>query len=313
MLYQIFRGLDGQRSVEDRWEVIKPHIVGNTLVDIGSAEGAFSILSLEELGIKSILSIEQVKESVDEHIKLLNGKKSLICNSCLTEDVLLKMYNSCFYSDVILLMSVLHWYKNPEKVLEYICSIGNIIICETPSVNDIGACGQDVVQKNIVDIIYKVGKKLNKQVEIIGKVKSHTTPEVYREVYKISGLVDRGILNPYIMYNGDKKSCLSVILNKNNYISGFNLLDLFYLNLIYPNKQNFIEQITNIFNSSKDLGLTDFGLWNFIVDNSKIYSIDFNDKLYKEWSKDDLDDAIKILMNKKTISEYYNDECNKRI
>jgi 2-polyprenyl-3-methyl-5-hydroxy-6-metoxy-1,4-benzoquinol methylase len=246
----------GERFCQQRWDLISPYIFGNTALEVGSAEGFFTYNLLKK-GLL-VVSIEKSERRVDFQKRLFesNNLKPYICHGNLDCDFYEKMSNSCEYIDNILLLSVLHWLDDPDKILRNSCKLGGRIFVEFPDIADVKAHNQKYInrirlygsEENYIKSIIGDSRKLT----LLGVVSAHTSNT--RKVYMIHGDFSKDTKSPYFSYSNKNRNYkieyndgvgITLFKNgkiKNNYFSGFNFIHLKNMNVVYPNDRWFFDE-----------------------------------------------------------------------
>lgn len=133
-VYQNINGVG--RDCTERWEFIKDRInIGKdtTSVDVGSAEG-FYVKELAKETKGKVISIEGsgfVYNTQKEYIKEYNDQVEL-------HNIKLNIKNIDMVGvnvDNTLLLSVLHWFDDPDSILKKLSSVSKNMFIELPDLN----------------------------------------------------------------------------------------------------------------------------------------------------------------------------------
>jgi hypothetical protein len=185
--YQLINGT-GARECSHRWELIKDYFIENVnsiSVDIGSAEGYFTKKISEKTkgAVISIEGSEYVYNLQREYCKNeINSGQVLLKNAALTHDNINLIIPTNV--DYCILLSVLHWFDEPDVVLKKLANISEYMFVELPDLTDVNCYNQEYlkyIKETYTTIDNYIQTITNKK--IIGK---HDTPahtSKYRVVY----------------------------------------------------------------------------------------------------------------------------------
>jgi len=271
-----------------------------TILDIGANFGYYSIRAAEDFDATCIM----VESNEGEHEKLLelveHSKKKdnfTVLNRRISLKDLIEL-SKCEHFDVVLALNVIHHYPNNiNNICDAFMKLGDNLIVETPPTEDEGACGQKHLQ--IVNDYFS-----KKEVVKFGSFSRHTsnrkadmmwvkTPknELIHTYFGWDELFDKvkselhHLLKKQplqIHSNLDKKTVYNnrhgVVLD---WINGINLKTYMELNGTYPRRKKIVEKLKSkdiITDYKWDNTNTDLVLHNIIINGSKLYLIDYNDK-----------------------------------
>lgn len=171
MVYQKNVVDGGERDCVDRWNLIRPELPDRgVLFDIGSAEGFFCKSVLEQTDL-FVLSLEKSQECIE--VQKSWGKKyknRLIISQCnfgnnnVEELAFLNV-------DVILLLSTLHWFEDPDFMLKNLFMISKKIIIELPEPVERSPHGKKVKEITGGDIKSYLKKITGGSVKFLGETK----------------------------------------------------------------------------------------------------------------------------------------------
>lgn len=186
-----YQKIDGKKGREcsERWDFIKNKISNESglSIDIGSAEGYFS-KKLVESGnrVVSIEGSEHVIKRQETYCKSeIEQGKIVLINTKLTHKNIdffteSKNYDNC------LLLSVLHWFDNPDFVLNKLCGVSKNIFVELPELDDKKAWNQAYINRIKSDfgsLDNYLEKVSGKKIIDFTKVDAHTS--AFRKVYHL--------------------------------------------------------------------------------------------------------------------------------
>lgn len=178
----------GWRECHDRWNVIRPYLDhGQTVMDIGSHYGYFTYQIAKEYD-SFVWSIEagdhraRIQQGMLAANKLPNVVLSKF-NFTLAESELL--LQTCFTADVILLLSVAHYFPPQElpEILDNLSQLAPVLIIEFPSKDEAEVAAKENV--HAVDIKQLLERSYD-QVELIGNGMSPKHANVNRPIYRCS-------------------------------------------------------------------------------------------------------------------------------
>ena len=248
---------NGKRECSMRWEILKQHILPNSsIIDIGSYHGYFGIKIAREIKNTTVLSIESNTQWATDQAQIVKanelmnmsvGKYSFSLNDLKWLD------NVVEGIDYVMMLSVLEYFPDNdiEEIIKYISKISPHFIVEFPSKEETRAAGYDAIKKFSPFIEYL--KKYFNDVKIIGQSIATTDHRLSRNIYLAENKqLERYDLksskdhiksrNHILKYNNSKWLMKEVDTQKREWIAGFNLHNLLKFNIIYPDKQWFLEQ-----------------------------------------------------------------------
>jgi len=187
--YQNISGIG--RDCEERWNIINNFVTEDLTslsIDIGSAEGYFSkklcektkgkVISVEGSKYVNLMQKSYCKEEISNGLIDLHS-------SPLTLNTIDNFTNNCY--DYCLMLSVLHWFDEPDRMLQEFSKISKIMFIELPELDDKNSWNQEylhsikVKYKSISNYITQV---TNRSIHKEFKVSSHTLP--YRKLLVIT-------------------------------------------------------------------------------------------------------------------------------
>lgn len=187
VVYQNIGGKKG-RDCTERWNLISAHIEeapNSFIIDIGSAEGFFTKETIQKTKGRAI-SVEGSYEVFRRQQKYCASEiqigSIILAHMELDENSIdlfvSRQYKYCF------LLSVLHWFKNPDAIISKLSQVSEVLFIELPELDDKKAWNQAFLQH----IDSKYGNLENyitthsgKNIIAEYKVSSHTSP--FRRVF----------------------------------------------------------------------------------------------------------------------------------
>lgn len=273
----------GQRECESRYQAIRSVLDKFkrkfTLLDLGAGEGYFTCRIAQDYDCV-VVAIER-DPLIVEIVKANGLSNVIILNKSVTLDDLHEL-SQCEYFDVALCLNILHHFDDSQRSVDIALLLANDVVVETPSMNDVGACGQEVIPS-----LYSL---LSKQ---YGKLLAHTPSHVsntIRPMWVFYGLknlltkpyIDCPILDPgptiIGSYGDHYEDDLSVSIPRKEetrrLIPGINLRTYQLMNGAYPNKHHIKDTVSKITIPGNH---GDIRPWNVIIDGANAYLIDGND------------------------------------
>jgi hypothetical protein len=183
MVYQKNVVDGGEIDCVDRWNLIRPELPDHgVLFDVGSAEGFFCKSALEQTNL-FVISLEKSKECIEiQKSWAKKYKNRLIISQCslskknVKELILLNV-------DVVLLLSTLHWFKDPDFMLKNLFMISKKIIVEIPEPSKRSPHGRKIREITGGNIKKYLKKITGKPVKCLGKTKGRLSD--YRRLWLI--------------------------------------------------------------------------------------------------------------------------------
>jgi len=188
--YQKIDGKKG-RDCSERWDIMEKFVAetpNSFSIDIGSAEGYFTKKLVEKTKGR-VVSVEGSDHVYNRQLKYneseINEGQVILVKMELTDknlDLFLdKKYENC------LLLSVLHWFKNPDYILNQLSKISKNVFIELPELDDKKAWNQDYLKyiaNNFGSLENYIEKVSEKNIVSETKVSSHTSE--YRRLFILS-------------------------------------------------------------------------------------------------------------------------------
>ena len=149
-------------ELEKRIAGTLPDVQGKTVLDVGAAEGTFSLAAAHR-GASLVVSCERNAERVEILRKLRDKAKQPITTVCLDMNETLPPALTKY--DVTLMLNVIRHLKNPEWVLSNLLKMSDMLICETRTTDGPTQLGNPPHQAFSVDWMMRVGEKLGFNLE----------------------------------------------------------------------------------------------------------------------------------------------------
>jgi hypothetical protein len=185
----------GGRECEERWEMVRPHLPSRgVLLDIGSDVGYFAVRAALEHANLSVISLEAYEESALTQKEVLASHR--LTKVCLLQGAFSSIVARSWYRsspdwlDVILLLSVIHWMDDPQRVVSTLSRMSSTLIAEVVDPSDVGACGQKKI-KEMGDPLEWLRRVTGRNCELIGRCKRHTS-RIPSHLIKVSGKPEIG-------------------------------------------------------------------------------------------------------------------------
>jgi SAM-dependent methyltransferase len=167
---------DSQRDVLRRWKLLEPLLpINGVVVDVGSNYGWFGLQTCLSRPNVHVISVEPdvdclgVQADLVEHHKLWDRMHlfSEPMSGFWVADIVDR-------ADVVLMLSVLHWFDDPERVVREAAAVSNRIIFDHPDVGNVAAHNADGRAKigHIVGWLEGLGLG---DVEVVGRVPHHVS------------------------------------------------------------------------------------------------------------------------------------------
>jgi len=188
MVYQNGIVEGGKRDCLDRWKLIKPELpCQGIFFDVGSAEGFFCKSALEQTNM-SVLSLEKDVECVNVQKSWGNKYKNrfIIAQCNLGENNIKEL--SALRVEVLLLLSVLHWFRCPDLMLKQFFSMSSKTIVEFPEPGEQTPHGikvKEITKGNVKEYLKNI---TGRPVRYLGKTKDHLLN--YRKLWLIENNFD---------------------------------------------------------------------------------------------------------------------------
>lgn len=284
----------GWRSCYDRWKIIKPHIKNQqTIMDIGSHYGYFSIKIASEFPDSLVWSIEETqKRGVIQKKALLENNLSNIILSKSSVNLLnmLKLQRTCESLDTILALSVVHYFPQEEipEIIWCFSRLAQNLIIEFPVIEE-----DDVANRPLVGTLkpeYLLGLMYDSVIKI-GESPSPKHPKVMRPIYLAQNykITRENCMSYWSSKSGGHHTvtyeslnwCIDGVKKKYN---GLNLANLRHFNVTHPKPDRWFTEAASRYKSlAKETkgAITDIHPRNLIVSHNGIFPIDYQESVGK--------------------------------
>jgi len=265
------------RVCEDRYQILKRKVFSRfkrsfSLFDFGAYAGYFGIRAGEDslpvnyIGVdqNTLLPLCLADNAFPGHVALNYQFKVL--------DLLNLSY--CEDFDVVLALSVLHWFPYWQVALDALLNLGQYVVVEIPNRHDKAACGQAVISQ-IDDYIQR-----HCNPTLLAEVACHTSA-FKRPIYLLEGknrIIKSYVDKPRVIAHTKTVICATdtektiQIENRpaRKFVSGLNLRTYQAFGGVYPTKEIIERRIRN----TLPAGHYDFRPWNIILTNDTVYHFD---------------------------------------
>lgn len=285
---------EGWRSCSERWEIIKPYIKNHqTILDIGSHYGYFSIKIAREYSDSLVWSIEETqKRSVVQKQALIENKLDNVILSKTSVNLLnmLKLQRTCESLDTILALSVIHYFpiKEIPEIIWAFSRLAQNLIIEFPSIEE-----DDVANKHLVDLLqpeYLLGLMYDSVIKI-GESPSPKHPDIMRPIYLAQNykITRENCMSYWNSQSGGHhdlsyRNLVWTIDGVKKKYNGLNLANLREFNIIYPRGGKWFEEAgsrySNLIADNKGR-VTDIHPRNLIVSHNGVFPIDYQESVGK--------------------------------
>lgn len=197
MNYQSGINGEGERDCGERWSLIEGELAPGALIDIGSAEGYFPLRAARELGMMAVSVEADAQRAAVQTAAArdLEGRVA-VCRRGFGSDFAWRLADTCEFFENALLLSVLHWFQEPEEILASVCAMAGRVFVELPEPDDMRACGIGVRLKMGDDLQGWLERYSGRSVRLLGAVKAHTSG--IRRVWVIEGPMERRPRRAYL-------------------------------------------------------------------------------------------------------------------
>ncbi|MBL7157766.1 MAG: hypothetical protein ISS92_06395 [Candidatus Omnitrophica bacterium] len=143
--------INGGRECEERWKTIEQYLPPKGIIlDVGSNLGYFGIracLCNKDIAVVSLEAYEE-RVSMQKQITASHGLTRIcLIHGVFNSDVTKTWSGRCDWFDLTLLLSIIHWFNEPAKVVYDLSRMSSRIIIEVPDPKDKRARGQNVVRE----------------------------------------------------------------------------------------------------------------------------------------------------------------------
>lgn len=265
---------EGWRESYKRWEYIKPYLNdynGLTIVDIGSHYGYFTLQAALTNGLKNFVwSIEENAERAEIQRQMLvaNGPQNAVLSQHKwTIGTTEKLLQSHFRADVILLLSVGHYFDRATmpQMFANLAKLAQTLIIEWPSLEELEVASRDLIQNT--DINKLLGDNYE-HIEVIGEGRSPKDKNINREIYRAS--------NDTIYFATNENRVHSY------QYPGISIEDLRPYGMAYPSPMGALSAAADCYEDlikDRKGRVTDINIRNVLMSSNGVQLIDFEEGL----------------------------------
>lgn len=271
----------GERACESRYALIREAVVEGfdrpiTVLDIGANLGYFGCRLADEFGAVAVM-IEGRAELVESCRANALPTTIALKRKVSVQD--LRELAASEHFDVVLALNVLHHFQDSLGALAAVLDMGTHVIIETPSRDDVKACGQ-----RSHGVLLDAVDALNP--DILGYTSSHVTKGAVRPLYRLqrekqaltSGYAYRSRLGgnpavrPHIIdATLSQKTIMYASGEERDWYPGMNLWNFCQLGGIYPDREAIVSQVIK---ACEHIEHGDIRPWNFILQGAQVVPID---------------------------------------
>ena len=262
---------EGWRESEQRWSYIKPYIGSHmTILDIGSHYGYFALQAAQHAPESFIWSIEENAERAEIQRQMLvaNGPQNVVLSRHKwTLDTTEQLLKSHFRADVILLLSVGHYFDRVTmpQMFANLAKLAQTLIIEWPSKEELEVAGRDLIQNTDID---KLLGDNYKHIEVIGKGRSPKHKDINRDIYRASN-------DTIYLASSDEKT--------HNYTyPGISIEELRPYGMVYPTVKGALSAAAAAYEDLIEVWggrVTDINIRNVLMSTNGVQIIDFQEGL----------------------------------
>lgn len=188
MSYQpgIDKNVPFERPCEDRYQILKDQVFSKyqrpfSVLDFGANMGYFGRRAIEDGLPVTYVGID-----------IVSGKRGIWLKYRFTPEQVV-LLSQCEDFDVVLGLSVLHWFSRWQIVMDALINCGREVVIEVPNTRDRGATGQHVIGQ----IDGYINRHCNPK--LLAKVPCHTSSYM-RPIYLLEG--KQSIIRRYVDWPG---------------------------------------------------------------------------------------------------------------
>ncbi len=289
-----------ERFLEDRFAIVdsilKRYKRPFTLLDIGAAQGYFSIRGAEKYPKSVFVMLEgsnPVHPKISQQLaSICELNRHLLNLIWLDSPIILKDLENlslCEHFDVSLLLNIVHWFpKEWKDIIDAVCLMSQVVVVEVPPVEETLPTDQLQLRREIHRYLSALAK------QTIQGVPRHTNPSLYTTYYIVENegpfaLQKTSLIHPYFEDRVHRITCNYEIKQFEKidreapflrYVTdwqpGINLITYLMLKGSYPKRQEVISSLPET-NSHKDWMLN-----NMILQGEGIVLVDENDQKNEE-------------------------------
>src|SRR5688572_3193826 len=230
------------------------------VLDVGSNLGYFGIRMALERERLAVVSIEANQANAEEQAKIVRSHRlTRVCviNAAFNSAVSGEWAKLCDWFDLTLLLSIIHWFDDPARVVGDLSTMSRRMIIEVPDPDDHGACGQTKLQA-WRDPLEWTRTITGRTCTLIGRGSRHTS-QAPSHIILVEGPVSRRPTLAYwnsqyahpggndyeFTYDGARVN-FSIRGQRSEYVPGVNLLSLMKLGrLVWPRPDYWVRSGTD--------------------------------------------------------------------
>lgn len=195
------RTVAGERSSAERWDMLVPELPETgVLLDVGSNLGFYGISALRLHSGLALVSMEADPEIAIKQAQIAAANKLdrvVVLEGSLNAGLAERWAETCDSVDCCLLLSIVHWFDDPARVLAALSRMSRRLIVELPDVDDSGACGGDKRAQWGPRPEAWLASVTGRKVRLIGRPTRHTS-DVNSWMFVIEGPTAREPRVPYL-------------------------------------------------------------------------------------------------------------------
>lgn len=193
--------LQGERGCAERWALIAPELPETgVLLDIGSNLGFYGITAAKSHTAVAVVSVEADQAIAAEQARIVaaNGlDRIVVLEASINAATAEQWADTCDMVDCCLLLSVVHWFDDPARVLAALGRLSRTLLIELPDAADSGACGGEKRALWGADPGGWLESVTGRGARLIGRPSRHTS-EVKSWLFAVDGALERSPQVPYI-------------------------------------------------------------------------------------------------------------------
>jgi hypothetical protein len=191
----------GERGCAERWAMLSPELPHDgILLDVGSNLGFYGISAVKEHPQLAVVSLEADGAIVAKQAEIAAANavdRIVVLEGSLDARTAESWAATCDLVDCTLLLSIVHWFDDPARVLAALSTLSRRLVVELPDVWDTGACGDEKRALWGTDPEGWLRSVTAREVRLIGRPSRHTS-EVSSWMFVVEGPVERRPQLPYL-------------------------------------------------------------------------------------------------------------------
>ncbi len=274
-----------------RYQLIRPLLAKYsrrfTLLDLGCGINPYMAQRISREFNCVVVALEKDVICADELAKF--GPRSLWLKKQMTAEDL-ELLADCEHFDVVLCLNFLHHLDHWEKALYSIMDMCDLLIAQTPTAEDAGSCGQNVIPA--ISRFFENYTALGESVQFEGHLP--------RPIYSVEPIGDSVLTRSSwtapacsiraVIHSSEEEKSIELAhkkLPERPFIHGLNLWNFAQLNGQWPRKDKVLKMVREFPLRSERHG--DITPHNFLFDGEKLHLIDG----YEGWEFDDRENLLK--------------------